>query len=354
MSDTMQWQRVALIGISVVAAVFLGASLWLVIGFLAPVLELFFGGWLLACVQEPLVKQMMCRTRASRSTAVAGTALTIFAAVILAGVLLAPTLGRELGTSVTSLPDQLDAASQQAVAEQVLVNSWLTDHGVPVHVDLASGAMLNNAAQQVLAAAPGPLTLVSGALGAVGSIGMMLLLSVFFLLGGPQLAEQVIHMVGGRVAADVRFVLTAVHDTFEGFLRAQLLQAVLYAVGVWACLEVARVETAPLVSVIAGLMLIVPVVGSVLAVALPLLAVLLWNPAAVLPLAIALVVLEQLVLNVVGPRLMSRQVGLPPLLVLFGILAGGQIGGFWGALFGIPVLATLQMCLDHFRSRWTA
>jgi predicted PurR-regulated permease PerM len=64
------------------------------------------------------------------------------------------------------------------------------------------------------------------------------------------------------------------------------------------------------------------------------------------------VLLEQLVLSVIGPRLMSRQVGLPPLLVLFGILAGGQIGGVWGAVFGIPILATLVACVDHFRTRW--
>ena len=65
-----------------------------------------------------------------------------------------------------------------------------------------------------------------------------------------------------------------------------------------------------------------------------------------------LVVLQQLVLNVVGPRIMSRQLGLPPLLVLFGVLAGAQVGGLWGAVFGIPVLATLLTCADHFRRRW--
>jgi predicted PurR-regulated permease PerM len=350
--STVEWQRVAIIGVSASAAVFLGACLWLAVGFLAPVLGLFFGGWLLACLQEPLVTQVMCRTRASRSIAVAATVVTILVAVILAGVLLAPTLSRELTTSMTNLPIQLDAAKQQVLAEQMMLNSWLTEHGVPIQVDLATGASFDTVIQQVLAASPGPLGLVGGAVGAVGSLGMMLLLSVFFLLGGPQLAEQVIHTFGGRAAADVRFVLTTVHDAFEGFARAQLLQAALYAAGVWACLEAAHVETAPLVSVIAGVMLIVPVVGAAFAIALPLLATLLWNPGAVLPVAIALVLLEQVVLNVVGPRLMGRQLGLPPLLVLFGILAGGQIGGFWGAIFGIPVLATLQMCLEHFRSRW--
>jgi predicted PurR-regulated permease PerM len=181
---------------------------------------------------------------------------------------------------------------------------------------------------------------------------MMLLLSVFFLLGGPQLADQLTKQFAGTARTDVQFVLTTVHDAFEGFVRAQLLQSLLFAVGVWACLAAAGIESAPVVGAFAGVLLLVPVVGSALAIAAPILATVVWNPAAALAVGIAVVLLEQLVLNVVGPRLMSRQTGLPPLLVLFGLLAGGQVAGFWGAVFGIPVLATLLTCFEHFRARW--
>jgi predicted PurR-regulated permease PerM len=44
---------------------------------------------------------------------------------------------------------------------------------------------------------------------------------------------------------------------------------------------------------------------------------------------------------------MSRQLGLPPLLVLSGVLGGAQV-----AVFGILVLAALLTCADHFRQRW--
>jgi predicted PurR-regulated permease PerM len=127
----------------------------------------------------------------------------------------------------------------------------------------------------------------------------------------------------------------------------------MYAGGVWACLALANIDTAPLVGVIAGALLVIPVLGAALAIALPLVATALWNPSATIAVAATLVLLQQLVLNVVGPRLMSRQLGLPPLLVLFGALAGGQLGGLWGAVFGIPVLAALITCIDHFRVRWS-
>jgi predicted PurR-regulated permease PerM len=348
------WQRLALIGLCASAAVFVGWFLWLVVGFLAPVIGLFFGGWLLACLQEPLVAWVSCKTRATRSLAVAGTLLSVVFALVILGVLAAPALDHQVSTSAANLPTQLDAASQEILAAERSVNSWLAERNVPFQVDLASGPAQESIAQQMMGASTSPLTVVDGVLGAAGRLGMMLLLSVFFLLGGSQLAEQVIHSFGSRAEPDVRFVLTAIHDAFEGFARAQLAQGVLFGAGVWACLSVAGVESAPLIGGFAGVMLLVPVVGAALAIAVPVLATLLWNPSAVLLVAVALILFEQLVLNVVGPRLMSHQVGLPPLLVLFGILAGGQVGGFWGAVFGIPVLATLVACGDHFRPRGDA
>jgi predicted PurR-regulated permease PerM len=180
---------------------------------------------------------------------------------------------------------------------------------------------------------------------------MMLLLSLFFLLGGQQLSEQVVQMFGSRAAGDVRFVLTAVHDAFESFVRAQFLQCVLYAAAVWVCLTLAQVASAPLIGLAAGVLLLVPVLGGVLAVLLPVLATILFNPSAALAVGGAVVACEQLVLNVVGPRLMGKQLGMPPLLVLFGVLAGGQVAGLWGAIFGVPTLAALLACADHFRPR---
>jgi predicted PurR-regulated permease PerM len=351
--STEKWQRLAYIGVCASAAVFLGGWAWAVVGYLAQVLGLFFGGWLIACLQEPLVAAVMRRTRAAHSTAVLATYLIVLSTVAVVWLLLAPVVSQQVTTSASELPVQVDAATQRAFSGQAIVNSWLAEHGVSVHLDLAAIPSLDQLAKEGMGTTS-PLAVASGAIGIVGNLAMMLLLSVFFLLGGAQLADQVIQFSGGRAAADVRFVLCAVHDAFEGFARAQLLQGTMYAIGVWICLAIAQVDAAPVVGAVAGLLLIIPVVGAPLAVALPVLATLLWNPSAsaAIFVGVALVGLEQLVLNVVGPRLMSRQLGMPPLLVLFGVLAGGQIAGFWGAVFGIPTLAALVTCLTHFRPRW--
>jgi hypothetical protein len=44
--------------------------------------------------------------------------------------------------------------------------------------------------------------------------------------------------------------------------------------------------------------------------------------------------------------------GLPPSLVLFGVLAGAQVDGSWAAVLDLRIVAALVTCADHFRKRW--
>jgi predicted PurR-regulated permease PerM len=46
---------------------------------------------------------------------------------------------------------------------------------------------------------------------------------------------------------------------------------------------------------------------------------------------------------VISPHLMRKSVKLHPLLVVFGVLAGGDIGGVAGIFFSVPVLALLRL-----------
>ncbi|SRR6266511_3535519 len=65
------------------------------------------------------------------------------------------------------------------------------------------------------------------------------------------------------------------------------------------------------------------------------------------------VALEQLVLNVIGPRLMSQGLGLSPLVSLFVVLIGAQVAGAWGAILAVPVAAIVKNTIAHFRCRWS-
>jgi hypothetical protein len=63
--------------------------------------------------------------------------------------------------------------------------------------------------------------------------------------------------------------------------------------------------------------------------------------------AILLLAVQTLLVNYVQPRLMREALGMHPILVLVGLLVGSQIAGLWGALFGIPILAVLNVFFNY-------
>jgi predicted PurR-regulated permease PerM len=50
---------------------------------------------------------------------------------------------------------------------------------------------------------------------------------------------------------------------------------------------------------------------------------------------------------VISPRLMSRGVELHPILVIFGVFAGAEIGGIAGVFLSVPALALARLLVDR-------
>jgi predicted PurR-regulated permease PerM len=56
------------------------------------------------------------------------------------------------------------------------------------------------------------------------------------------------------------------------------------------------------------------------------------------------------IFNVLAPRILSRQVGIHPLLVFFSVLTGARVAGVWGAVFGVPIVAVLVTMISFYRA----
>lgn len=61
---------------------------------------------------------------------------------------------------------------------------------------------------------------------------------------------------------------------------------------------------------------------------------------------IAIVVIQQVESNLVTPRIIGDRLGLHPLLIVFALLAGGQLLGIWGMLLAVPVTGVLKVVLN--------
>ena len=101
----------------------------------------------------------------------------------------------------------------------------------------------------------------------------------------------------------------------------------------------------------AGITELIPYVGPWLGAAPPVVYALVQHPLSALWVALLFLAIQQLEGHVIVPKVMSHSLRLHPLLVIFGLLAGGEIYGFPGILVALPLLAAGRAAWEFFAER---
>jgi predicted PurR-regulated permease PerM len=336
-----------------IAGFYLASLLWGLLEQVSDILLLFFLAWLVAFVLEPVVSTLV-EGRVPRLAAIGLTYLTLLVLFSLGVILLVPALSLQVVDVARNLPTYVDQSTGLLNNVQTTANEFLTSHGSPVLVDLKSALDPQELSRRADALGPPILSnaigLATGAATLLVEVVIMLVLSFYFMVDGTRLSEQLIVTLPPRAQDDARFLVASIHQVFAGFLRGQLFQAFLGGIGTGVVMSVLNVDYALLSSVIAAVVLLIPFLGPVLAVVIPVTIALFTHPDVALILLIALIALQQVIFNVLGPRILSNQIGMHPLLVFFAVLTGARVAGIWGAIFGVPIVAVALTMVSFYRA----
>jgi len=197
------------------------------------------------------------------------------------------------------------------------------------------------------------LGIASGIAALLINLILVIILSFYMALDGPRLAARLVELLPDCWHDDTLRFYAIVNNTFGGFLRAQLIQGLIYGMATAIVMTAMGLDYVALASVISGIIVLVPIIGGILGIIPPLLIVLVENPDRFFLMLIILVLVQQVLFNMIMPRLMGRIVGLHPLLVFAAILVGAAVAGGWGILFGIPIAGVVASVLQFIYSRAT-
>jgi len=140
-----------------------------------------------------------------------------------------------------------------------------------------------------------------------------------------------------------------------GFLRGQLsvmlALGTMYTLGLWA----AGIDLALLIGFIAGLVSFVPYLGVFVGLGISLIAALVQygDLLHVVLVCVVFGVGQTLEGFVLTPWLVGDRIGLHPVAVIFAVMAGGQLFGFFGVLMALPVAAVVMVLLRYLHQRYT-
>jgi predicted PurR-regulated permease PerM len=332
--------RIFVLCVTLLAAFQVVAQLSDAIARLSTPLLIFILAWMIAFLLAPLVSRIDEGTRLNRVGAVVVVYVAI--ALLLAGVVIfgAPALARQLA--------QLAAdATGYASGTTVLIRDLQTaidGLGLPLNIVQLYGSLPATLGELTQSAATGALGLVQATVTLVFDLTLVLIIAFLILVDGSQLWQTITGPLSKEVTSEAELLRQAVERSFGGYIRGTILLAAVYGGATALVLTVLDVPYSGLLAVLSGLAMLVPFFGP---------------PAALVPVALAaalgtrvhplivvglILLLQQVVLNVLGPRVLSSNVGIHPLFVFGALIVGAQIAGFWGALFGVPVagiLATL-------------
>lgn len=322
---------------------------------LSPILTPFVISALLAYLGDPLVDRLEVRGL-RRTPAVALVFSVLVLLILFLLLLLVPRIEAQISQLLHKLPAYLDwlrlnllprlqallpgeaASLDLSVLQQTLGKHWREAGGLLAYLwSSVSGSGL-------------------ALLGWLVNLLLVPVLTFYLLRDWDHLVAGIHALLPRRSEATVSRLARESDEVLGAFLRGQLLVmialGVLYTTGLW----LVGLELALLIGMFAGIVSFVPYLGLIVGIfTAGLAAVLQFKGFAELPWVVVVFVAGQVLEgSVLTPRLVGERIGLHPVAVIFAVMAGGQLYGFFGILLALPVAAVVMVLIRHLVRRYRA
>jgi predicted PurR-regulated permease PerM len=338
---------------------------WMLAGLLGHVIFLFLVSAVIAFLLNPLVRDLQ-RMRLPRGVAVFLVFLLFAAAV----TFIALALGSVVVDQARSATDRIDEyvtvadAGGKTGAEQDIdrLQHWLDTHGlerVQIEkqatdwVDNLGAGEISTYTQDAVSFAQGAATSIIVAL---FNIVLIVVIAIYMLLD----MERLERLVDRRFPPGDGLPLThRIERALAGYVRGQLILSTVIGlsagIGMWVLGRTGLVPGADRYALLFGVWTavieVIPYIGPWLSAVPPTIYALVVDPVSALWVIGLFVFIYQVEGHIVVPNVMASALRLHPLLVIFGLLAGGELYGIAGVLLALPTMAAARAIWEFFSER---
>lgn len=372
MTGNSRLLRIALTLAIIALLIYIAERLWTFGQLIGTVVSTIAAAWFLAFLVKPMIRRltdgivpMRVVAWARRRYGVAaaerlrlvrlplGVAVTlVYVFVLLATIGLAAvatvTLIPQAADLIRRLPEFVNVVVREAqmlwneVAsrfglEADIPGRWLATLDLPRQITQAAGA----AASQVLNIAAVTASFIT-------QFVLVIVLSLFIVVEDRLIKDQLFMVLPARMHEGAAALLSAVDRAFSGYLRAQVIGAGLRGAFTLIVFSVFQVSFGFVVALIFGLLSFIPLIGGPLGVLIVLVVTLVVRPEAALAVTLLVLAVDQIVAYAVLPRLVRHTVGVPSLVAIIAISLGVQMLGFWGLIFGVPIVGAVYAVVFEF------
>jgi predicted PurR-regulated permease PerM len=318
----LTWPTVAKAIVVLVA----GSIVLHLIGILTPVLLEFLVALLLTAALTPPVNWLI-RRGIPRVAAVAIVMGGIGGLIALGIGLITPTLVDEARALASGLPHYVDRA-------QGLLRRYPS-----LDTRIRSAASSSSAHPGSLL--PYVLTAGTGVFTGITDTITVIVMAAYLLAGGERSLAYVMHYLPPSFQAKTRRAVPDIVHVVSGYVLGQAITSLLFGVFASVVLSIAGVPQPLLLALLAAILDAVPIIGVLVATALPVLLALTVSTTTAVVVLILYLVYHQFESHVLVPRIYGRTLGISSLAVLVAVLVGYRVLGILGVLIALPLAAAI-------------
>jgi len=320
-----------------------------------PILLPFVLGMFVAYLMDPLVWRLQ-RLGVSRTSATAIITLSLCALIVALFMWLVPMLYEQLNHLIARAPTILNQVegSVRGWASPLLqrLNDLTGTNSEALPTDSADLVQRSVGGVSELAS-----RLFSSGAALINLTGLLLITPIvcFYLIRDwPAVVKNVDNMLPLAYADDIRQQLRVINRTLASYLRGQVMVMMIMSVFYIILFSMIGLNFGLVLGLLAGCVVIVPYLGSILSIGLGLIVAygqygIETNFFLVLAAFGIGQVIEQQILT---PKIIGDRVGLHPLWLLFGMLAGAVLLGFVGVLLALPLTAVIGVLVKFAVKRY--
>lgn len=260
-----------------------------------------------------------------------------------------PAAAQKLGQALKSSPGKTDSALETVQKAAAQIEQATRDSAATTGPNRGATRVVIEAARfniknYLWTGTVGLMTLI-------GQVTVVVFLTYFLMLSGDTFRRKLIKLAGPSLSRK-KVTLQALHEIsgqIQRYLQVQLVTSLLVGILTGLALLALGLDNAAVWGVVAGVLNMVPYVGSLITAAASALVAFLQFGSINMALAVgsASVVIHTLVGNLLTPWLTSRASRLSPVAVFMGLLVWGWLWGVWGLLLGIPILMIVKSVCDR-------
>jgi predicted PurR-regulated permease PerM len=265
--------------------------------------------------------------------------------LILIGLMI-PILVKEIGQFIQAVPGWLDRLSRftKKCCNADISTAHLTQQLQGAKSDVTKFAA--NIAGNLLGFGVKVLSAVFNLL----TIGLF---TFYFVTDGPRIRRSVCSLLPPQRQREVLWAWETAIDKTGGYFYSRLLLAIINGSLMFVVLLVLGVPFALPLAVFEGLVAeFIPIVGTYVAGAAPILVALADKPINALILFIYITIYQQIENAVLSPRLSAKTMELNAGIAFGAAIAGGSIGGIVGAFLALPAAAVIQAFAGNYIKRY--